>query len=393
MVKNDDSFRNPTKAARQHHAFNFRSINPRKFNDAKSVIIRLLKEVNSSNYETITDKVFVLLSDTNYTKQPRNVIKGGIDIINKEICMKKEVEIETVKGKQAEDKLIEYYQSCALILVRLIEKFKNVKVKKGKVLIDGNVFIKNYLVNWVKDTFYKLVRKGGGGTGSFIKSNKLISVCCFIGELYLFNIITSKVLNTFVEKLINYNYYNNNNNNNDSNSSISQNFIQSNNTKTYLTNYYRKLESLMDNSKVSNENKIIIKGTIEHLDGLLLLSSIKNQNDKTKGKKAAKVVANNITKVVAVEKDQVDKKVDELEISTTNDLTANNGPATDVATSSDQINGSVEIINSDEDSDDDKAWGSNTFLIRYEIVLNNVLDEKVLEEGRFKKLKFSPTIN
>ncbi|CAJ0905663.1 11836_t:CDS:2, partial [Entrophospora sp. SA101] len=95
-------------------------------------------------------------------------------------------------------------------------------------------------------------------------------------------------------------------------------------------------------------------GTIEHLDGLLLLSSIKNQNDKTKGKKAAKVVANNITKVVAVEKDQVDKKVDELEISTTNDLTANNGPATDVATSSDQINGSVEIINSDEDSDDDK---------------------------------------
>ncbi|CAH1764791.1 12498_t:CDS:2 [Entrophospora sp. SA101] len=350
----------------------------RKFNDAKSVIIRLLKEVNSSNYETITDKVFVLLSDTNYTKQPRNVIKGGIDIINKEICMKKEVEIETVKGKQAEDKLIEYYQSCALILVRLIEKFKNVKVKKGKVLIDGNVFIKNYLVNWVKDTFYKLVSfnnnsgkssnssknsninisnnkgKGGGGTGSFIKSNKLISVCCFIGELYLFNIITSKVLNTFVEKLINYNYYNNNNNNNDSNSSISQNFIQSNNTKTYLTNYYRKLESLMDNSKVSNENKIIIKGTIEHLDGLLLLSSIKNQNDKTKGKKAAKVVANNITKVVAVEKDQVDKKVDELEISTTNDLTANNGPATDVATSSDQINGSVEIINSDEDSDDDK---------------------------------------
>ncbi|CAJ0764054.1 4903_t:CDS:2, partial [Entrophospora sp. SA101] len=135
---------------------------------------------------------------------------------------------------------------------------------------------------------------------------------------------------------------------------VSQNFIQSNNTKTYLTNYYRKLESLMDNSKVSNENKIIIKGTIEHLDGLLLLSSIKNQNDKTKGKKAAKVVANNITKVVAVEKDQVDKKVDELEISTTNDLTANNGPATDVATSSDQINGSVEIINSDEDSDDDK---------------------------------------
>ncbi|CAJ0627069.1 861_t:CDS:10 [Entrophospora sp. SA101] len=100
-------------------------------------------------------------------------------------------------------------------------------------------------------------------------------------------------------------------------------------------------------------------GTIEHLDGLLLLSSIKNQNDKTKGKKAAKVVANNITKVVAVEKDQVDKKVDELEISTTNDLTANNGPATDVATSSDQINGSVEIINSDEDSDDDKDRDKN----------------------------------
>nr|CAG8435811.1 11892_t:CDS:2 [Entrophospora candida]CAG8437877.1 12131_t:CDS:2 [Entrophospora candida] len=323
-------------------------MNKRKFNDAKSVIIRLLKEVNSSNYETITDKIFVLLSDTNYTKQPRNVIKGGIDIINKEICMKKEVEIETVKEKQAEDKLIEYYQSCALILVRLIEKFKNVKVKKGKVLIDGNVFIKNYLVNWVKDTFYKLVSfnnnggkssnssknsninisnnkgKGGGGTGSFIKSNKLISVCCFIGLNNLLKI-------------------------------VSQNFIQSNNTKTYLTNYYRKLESLMDNSKVSNENKIIIKGTIEHLDGLLLLSSIKNQNDKTKGKKAAKVVANNITKVVAVEKDQVDKKVDELEISTTNDLTANNGPATDVTTSSDQINGSVEIINSDEDSDDDKG--------------------------------------